>query len=89
MKRALVVIVSSLVLVWLGFTAYNLLVLNLPFRDSFLLPLAQILWSLGALIGMVLFKWPARIIALGVLTFVIVAILCLRAGRKSKQTVNS
>jgi hypothetical protein len=62
---------SFVLAVWFGILFYNVLALKLPVRTSLILPAVQVFWMALSLIGMVLYQWPARIVALLLISLVV------------------
>jgi hypothetical protein len=52
MKRILAVLSITILFVFIGFVAWNLVCLKLGVYDSIVLPVAQIPWTIVALVGM-------------------------------------
>ena len=80
MKKAVIAMGCVVLTLWLGLSAYNFLILRLPvsFATVVWLPIIQIYWMILAMIGKVMYQWPARIAAAVLFVSVTSAILIRR-----------
>ena len=74
--NGIVAVVAVILTPWLGFVLYNTFALNLPlsYGTALLLPPVQIWWTAMAIVGKILYQWPARLAALSLVLITALAV---------------